>query len=245
VPYPQRFAQELTATVRRGLDGPALRATLDPALHDLIGDPRVPGARRFVLTGSGDSLFAAMSVRPALRRWSGQAVDVLTALELGRYEVPLLGPGDVVLGISNSGSSTRTREALTLARERGALTVAVVGSRSGPLAGLAERVLHRPVGALEGVDSSRARVYVNCGWSAGRGGSRRSSASSTTSRSTPTSGSAAGSTSRATGSRTIPTVGPEPRLEPPEHHARWPRRASKSAATASSWASSPSASASA
>jgi glucosamine--fructose-6-phosphate aminotransferase (isomerizing) len=161
VAYPQRFTQELTDAVRRGLDGRALRATLSPALADLVGDPRVERADRLVLTGSGDSLFAAISTRPALRRWSRRSIDVLTALELGRYEAPLLGPADVVLGISNSGGSARTRESLTLARERGALTVAVVGSRSGPLAGLAERVLHRPVGAPEGVDGSRARVYLN------------------------------------------------------------------------------------
>ena len=158
--YPQRFTQELTDAVR-GLDGRALRAALSPALTDLLGDPRVERADRLVLTGSGDSLFAATSTRPALRRWSRRAVDVLTALELSRYETPLLGPADVVLGISNSGGSARTRESLTLARERGALTVAVVGSRSGPLAGLAERVLHRPVGAPEGLDGSRARVYLN------------------------------------------------------------------------------------
>jgi glucosamine--fructose-6-phosphate aminotransferase (isomerizing) len=114
-----------------------------------------------LVTGSGDSLFAAIAARPALRRWSGRSVEVLTALELSRYEASLLGPADVVLGVSNSGSSARTRESLTLARERGALTVAVVGSRTGPLAGLAERVLHRPVGVPEGVDASRARVYLN------------------------------------------------------------------------------------
>ena len=67
----------------------------------------------------------------------------------------------MVLGISNSGGSTRTRESLTLARERGALTVAVVGNRSGPLAGLAERVVHRPVGIPEGLDGARGRVYLN------------------------------------------------------------------------------------
>ena len=159
--YPQRFTQELSDAVRRGLDGPALRATLGPALADLLGDPRVEGADRFVLTGSGDSLFAATSTRPALRRWSRRTVDVLTALELSRYETPLLGPADVVFGVSNSGGSARTRECLALARARGALTVAVVGSRSGPLAGLAERVLHRPVGTPEGLDGARGRVYLN------------------------------------------------------------------------------------
>jgi glucosamine--fructose-6-phosphate aminotransferase (isomerizing) len=161
VAYPERFTLELAAAVRRGLDGRALRAQLRPDLDDLLADARVTRADRFVLTGSGDSLFAAMATRPALRRWTGRPIDVLTALELSRYEAPLLGPADVVVGVSNSGSSTRTREALLLARERGALTVAVLGSRSGPLAGLAERVLHRPVGAPEGVDASRARVYLN------------------------------------------------------------------------------------
>ena len=159
--YPERFAPELTDAVRRGLDARKLRAALSPALADLVGDPRVARAERFVLTGSGDSLFAATATRPALRRWTKRPIDVLTALELGRYETPLLGPGDVVLGISNSGGSTRTRESLTLARERGALTVAVVGNRSGPLAGLAERVLHRPIGIPEGFDGARGRVYLN------------------------------------------------------------------------------------
>jgi glucosamine--fructose-6-phosphate aminotransferase (isomerizing) len=159
--YPERFTPELTEAVRRGLDAPTLRATLSPAIAEVLDDRRVGRAARFVLTGSGDSLFAATAARPALRRWVGRPVDVLTALELGRYETPLLGPGDVVLGVSNSGGSARTRESLTLARERGALTVAVVGSRTGPLAGLAERVLHRPVEAPQGLDAARARVYLN------------------------------------------------------------------------------------
>ncbi|HEX2482572.1 MAG TPA: SIS domain-containing protein [Methylomirabilota bacterium] len=159
--YPERFTLELTDAVRRGLGGRALRAQLSPALDALLADPRVERADRLVLTGSGDSLFAATATRPALRRWVGRSVDVLTALELSRYEAPLLGPADAVLGISNSGSSTRTRESLLLARERGALTVAVLGSRSGPLADVAELVLHRPVEAPAGVDASRARVYLN------------------------------------------------------------------------------------
>ena len=159
--YPEQFTLELTDAVRRGLEVRAFRARLSSALDGLLADPRLQRAERIVLTGSGDSLFAATATRPALRRWAGRSVEVLTALELSRYEAPLLGPADVVLGISNSGSSTRTRESLVLARERGALTVAVLGSQSGPLAGLAERVLHRPVGAPGDVDPSRARVYLN------------------------------------------------------------------------------------
>jgi glucosamine--fructose-6-phosphate aminotransferase (isomerizing) len=161
VRHPEWFADELTDAISRGLDCRGLRAALRPALDELLDDPRFRQAERLVLSGSGDSLFAATATRPALRRWSGRAVDVLTALELARYETPLLGPTDAVLGVSNSGGSSRTRETITLARERGALTVAVVGSRTGPLAGLADRVLHRPVEPPRSGDPSYRRVYLN------------------------------------------------------------------------------------
>src|SRR5262249_55418249 len=61
----------------------------------------------------------------------------------------------------NSGSSARTREGMSLARQRGALTAAVTGSRAGPLAGLVEHVLHRPVRPLGAVDATYGRVYLN------------------------------------------------------------------------------------
>src|SRR5262249_57320318 len=105
---------------------------LGRAVEEVLDEPRIRRAGRLVLSGSGDSLFAATAVRPALRRWAGCPVEVLTSLELARYETPLLGPTDVVVGVSNSGGSSRTRESLTLARERGALTVALVGNQTGP-----------------------------------------------------------------------------------------------------------------
>src|SRR5262249_17869948 len=73
----------------------------------------------------------------------------------------LLSADDVAVGVSNSGNSSRTREGMSLARQRGALTAAVTGSRSGPLAGLVEHVLHRPVRPFEGVDAAYGRVYLN------------------------------------------------------------------------------------
>ncbi len=159
--YPQRFAEGLADAIRRGLDCRELRATLAPAIADLLGDARLQAGGRLVFTGSGDSLFAARAALPALRRWSGRRAEVLTALELARYEVPLLAPDDVVVGVSNSGSSARTREAMRLSRQRGSLTVAVTGSRVGPLATLAERLVHRPVRPLEGLDPTCARVHLN------------------------------------------------------------------------------------
>jgi glucosamine--fructose-6-phosphate aminotransferase (isomerizing) len=159
--YPQRFAEELAGAVRHGIDCRELHATVRPAIDDLLADPRAGRPGRLLLTGSGDSLFAATSALPALRRWSGRPAEVLSSIELARYETPLLAPDDIVLAVSNSGNSSRTREAVLLARERGALTVGVTGSRTGPLAELADRVLHRPVRPLDGADPAYARVYLN------------------------------------------------------------------------------------
>jgi glucosamine--fructose-6-phosphate aminotransferase (isomerizing) len=160
--YPQRFAEEVAGAVSRGLAVREFFATLCPAVDELLADPGVGRAGRLLFTGSGDSLFAATAALPALRRWSGRPAEVLSSIELARYEAPLLTGDDVVLAVSNSGNSSRTREAILMARERGALTVGVTGSRTGPLAALADRVLHRPVRPLDGAaDPAYSRVYLN------------------------------------------------------------------------------------
>jgi glucosamine--fructose-6-phosphate aminotransferase (isomerizing) len=50
-----------------------------------------------------------------------------------------------VISISNSGSSSRAREVVLLAKDRGAPTLGITGSLTGPLAALADRIIHRPV----------------------------------------------------------------------------------------------------
>lgn len=159
--YPPRFADELGRAVAGGLDLPALTASLSVAIAGLAAEPRLGAGGRLVLTGSGDSLFAARAMLPALRRWSGRPVEALGALDFARYEASLLGPADVVLGVSNSGNSSRTRESMLLARDRGSLTVAVTGSRTGALAALAAHVLHRPVCPVDVGEPAYGRVYLN------------------------------------------------------------------------------------
>src|SRR5262249_9406175 len=157
----QGFAAERAGAIQRGLHCQDLYHALAPGIEGLLADPRARGGGRLLFAGSGDSLFAATAALPALRRWSGRPVQVMTSLDLARYETPLLSADDVAVGVSNSGSSARTREGMSLARQRGALTAAVTGSPGGPLAGLVEHVLHRPVRPLEGVDATYGRAYLN------------------------------------------------------------------------------------
>lgn len=116
---------------------------------------------RFLLSGSGDSLFAAASAGRALRLFSGLDVRVSTSIECARYELPEEAARAVLIAVSNSGGSTRTRETAALAQKLGVPTVGVVGSRDGPLAASADVVLHRPV-ALQGTTPDWSpRVYLN------------------------------------------------------------------------------------
>ena len=139
------FAGDCREPLAALLDHRSLVATIDDGLDGALSEPWLGEARRLVFAGSGDSLFAARSVLPALRRWSGIAAEVMAGLEFARYETPLLETGDVLVAISNSGGSSRTREAVALTRDRGIPVLGVTGSLDGPLAAMADRTLHRPV----------------------------------------------------------------------------------------------------
>jgi glucosamine--fructose-6-phosphate aminotransferase (isomerizing) len=144
-----------------GLPFDAFRDTVLAQAAKLTAVSGIRDARRVILTASGDSLFAAMAVLPAFRRWTGLPAEVMTSVEFARYEVPLVQAGDVVIAVSNSGNSSRTRESLILARTRGALTVGVTGNSEGPFSRIAEWVLHRPVKESIRIDVRHRRALLN------------------------------------------------------------------------------------
>ena len=155
------FAEDSRGPLAALLDYAALAETIDAGLDDAFSVPWLAKANRLVFAGSGDSLFAARSVLPALRRWSGVAAEVMTGIEFARYETPLLEPGDVLVAISNSGGSSRTREAVALTRDRGIPVLGVTGSIEGPLAAMVDRVVHRPVRSTGFDLSGHGRAIVH------------------------------------------------------------------------------------
>jgi glutamine---fructose-6-phosphate transaminase (isomerizing) len=159
--YPDRFADAVGMAVDASLDLPRLRDRIAMQARTLVEAGMFRDARRLLLTGSGDSLFAATSVVPAFRRWTGLTVEAMSSLQLARYEAPLLGPGDLVVAVSNSGGSSRTRESVLLANDAGVPTVGVTGSPEGPLARLARHVLVRDVQPLDALPGRWGRVFLN------------------------------------------------------------------------------------
>lgn len=154
-------AADIQTALQQSVDFVALKPIVDRGIAEALAVPGIAEGKRFFVAGSGDSYFAALSTAPALARWIGVPVEAFTAIELARYRMPLLGDGDVVVSISNSGSSSRTRECIALAQQRGLPSLGITGSLDGPLAKSATTVIHRPIGAITNMPERYARCFIN------------------------------------------------------------------------------------
>jgi glutamine---fructose-6-phosphate transaminase (isomerizing) len=157
----QTFAADVAYAVDHSLDLPRLRQVVGEHVAAAVLDERVVNAERILIGGSGDSWFAALSVAPAFRRWTGILTEAKTAMELSRYETALLTKPDLVISVSNSGSSSRARETVLLAKDRGATTLGITGSLSGALAQQADLLIHRPVSEVPELPAHYGRCFLN------------------------------------------------------------------------------------
>jgi glutamine---fructose-6-phosphate transaminase (isomerizing) len=114
--------------------------------------PQASRIQRVFIAGCGDSHFAGRAAALAFEQMAGLPCEAMTAMQFGRYTVGYLPePADsnLVLAISASGQVSRTIEAMELARQQGATTVAVTGNRDSPLAQAADFTLLAAVPPLE------------------------------------------------------------------------------------------------
>lgn len=101
----------------------------------------VENVEHVYMVGCGDSYYAAEAARLFFMEHAGLHVESVESLEFSRYLVHYLPPNSAVVGISNSGTVSRTIEAVSRARERGAKTFAVTTKDTNPLAKAAEMAL--------------------------------------------------------------------------------------------------------
>ena len=119
--------------------------TLDMRVRRLLNHNECLTVKRIVITGAGDSHMAGVAAELAFEQIAGIPTEPMTAMQAARYGTPhfekLFPRNPLTIGISVSGTVARTREALALARNEGALTVAVTANPNSPLAEVAELVL--------------------------------------------------------------------------------------------------------
>jgi glutamine---fructose-6-phosphate transaminase (isomerizing) len=119
-----------------------------------IGAEELAKVRRLVIVACGTAYHAAQVGGYAIEEWAGIPCDQEVASEW-RYRNPLMEPGTLVIGISQSGETADTLASLRLARERGARTLAITNSPGSQITREVDAVLLTHAGIEIGVAATK------------------------------------------------------------------------------------------
>jgi glucosamine--fructose-6-phosphate aminotransferase (isomerizing) len=122
-----------------------------------IDDELLRRMRRIVIVACGTSYHAGLIGRYAIEEFSRVPVEVEIASEY-RYRNPVVGPGDLVIGISQSGETADTLAAMRTARERGAHVLAITNIMGSQATRDADGVLYTRAGLEIGVAATKTFV---------------------------------------------------------------------------------------
>jgi glutamine---fructose-6-phosphate transaminase (isomerizing) len=122
-----------------------------------LDDELLRGLKRIVIVACGTSYHAVLIGRYAIEEWARVPVEMDIASEY-RYRNPVVGPGDVVIGITQSGETLDTLAAMRLARERGATVLAVTNIMGSQATRDADGVLFTRAGLEIGVAATKTFV---------------------------------------------------------------------------------------
>jgi glucosamine--fructose-6-phosphate aminotransferase (isomerizing) len=122
-----------------------------------IDDELLTTLRRIVIVACGTSYHAGLIGRYAIEEWSRVPVEVEIASEY-RYRNPVVGAGDLVIGVSQSGETADTLAAMRTARERGARVLALTNIMGSQATREADGVLYTRAGLEIGVAATKSFV---------------------------------------------------------------------------------------
>jgi glucosamine--fructose-6-phosphate aminotransferase (isomerizing) len=117
-------------------------------------DDELRDLRRIVLLACGTAYHACVVGRYVIEEWARVPVEFDIASEWV-YRNPVINEHDLVIGITQSGETRDTIEALKLARERGARTVAITNMMGSQVTREVDSVLYTRAGLEMGVAASK------------------------------------------------------------------------------------------
>jgi len=115
------------------------------------------GVKRIVVVACGTAYHAGLIGRYAIEEWARLPVEIDIASEY-RYRNPVVGRGDLVIGISQSGETADTLAAMRLARERGATVLAITNTMGSQATRDSDGVLYTRAGLEIGVAATKTFV---------------------------------------------------------------------------------------
>jgi glucosamine--fructose-6-phosphate aminotransferase (isomerizing) len=119
-----------------------------------ISDDELRALRRIVVVACGTSYHAGLVGRYAIEAWARVPVEMDIASEW-RYRDPIVGPGDLVVGISQSGETADTLAAMRMARERGARVLAITNVMGSQATRDSDGVVYTRAGLEIGVAATK------------------------------------------------------------------------------------------
>ncbi len=122
-----------------------------------LDDQLLRAIKRIVVVACGTSYHAGLIGRYAIEEWARVPVEVDIASEY-RYRNPVVGPGDLVIGISQSGETADTLAAMRTARQRGAMVLALTNIMGSQATREADGVLYTRAGLEIGVAATKTFV---------------------------------------------------------------------------------------
>ena len=130
---------------------------VDLQLEGALEEATLARVRRIVVVACGTAYHAGLLGRYALEEWARLPVEIDIASEY-RYRNAVIGEGDLVIGISQSGETADTLAAMRLARERGAAVLAVTNTMGSQATRDADGVLYTRAGLEIGVAATKTFV---------------------------------------------------------------------------------------
>ncbi|MFE7189088.1 glutamine--fructose-6-phosphate transaminase (isomerizing) [Kitasatospora sp. NPDC057541] len=134
---------------RIGTDG---RLTLDELR---MSDADLRSVDKVVIVACGTAFHAGMIAKYAIEHWTRIPCEVEVASEF-RYRDPIMGPGTLVIAISQSGETMDTLMALRHAREQGAKVLAICNTNGSTIPRESDAVLYTHAGPEVAVASTKA-----------------------------------------------------------------------------------------
>ncbi|HEY5479063.1 MAG TPA: glutamine--fructose-6-phosphate transaminase (isomerizing) [Gaiellaceae bacterium] len=120
----------------------------------LLSDDDLRGLRRIVILACGTAYHAGVAGRYVIEEWARVPVEHDIASEW-RYRNPVLDKNTLVIGISQSGETRDTIDAMVLAREHGARTMAITNMMGAQITREVDSVLYTRAGLEMGVAASK------------------------------------------------------------------------------------------
>ncbi len=122
-----------------------------------LSDGLLRDVGRIVIVACGTSYHAGLVGRYAIEEWARVPVEMDIASEY-RYRNPVVGPKDLVIGITQSGETADTLAAMRLAREAGATVLAITNIMGSQATRDADAVLYTRAGLEIGVAATKTFV---------------------------------------------------------------------------------------